>query len=109
MNTLKHTGELPIVGVNTFQNPRVLSGDYERPEIELIRASYDEKDEQLKRLSQFKAARQESKEAALERLAQTVIAGGNIFSELMHTVRHATMGEISETLYQVGGAYRRSM
>ena len=106
---LKHTGELPIIGVNTFQNPRVLSGDYERPEIELIRASYEEKDEQLDRLDSFKNAQQQNREVALERLAKSVMEGGNIFSELMHTVRHASMGEISETLYQVGGAYRRSM
>lgn len=106
---LKHTGELPIIGVNTFQNPKVLQGSFERPEIELIRASYEEKDDQLQRLTQFHDGQKSAKAAALDRLAATVMNSGNIFAELLHTVRHASLGEISETLYRVGGRYRRSM
>jgi methylmalonyl-CoA mutase len=106
---LKHTGELPIIGVNTYLNPKVISGEYERPDIELARASYDEKDDQLLRLKSFKEKAKSSKEAALENLAHAVLENRNIFAELMNTVRHASLGEISDLLYRVGGRYRRSM
>ena len=106
---LKHSGELPIIGVNTYLNAKVLAGEYERPEIELARASYDEKDDQLARLNAFKSAAKAAKEQALQNLAQCVFEQRNIFAELMHTVRHASLGEISELLYRVGGRYRRSM
>jgi len=106
---LKHTGELPIIGVNTYLNPKVLSGEYVRPEIPLIRASYEEKDDQLTRLAAFKDRHTKTREEALRRLSQVVMQGGNIFAELMHTVRHASLGDIVNTLYRVGGQYRRSM
>ena len=106
---LKHTGELPIIGVNTFLNSKVISGEYERPEIELARASYSEKDDQLKRLTDFKSNATQTKDEALQNLANTVLENRNIFAELMHTVRHASLGEISDLLYRVGGRYRRSM
>ncbi len=106
---LKHSGELPIIGVNTYINPKQLVAGYERPEIEMIRASYDEKDDQLTRLGAFKAKNKNERDAALQRLSTAVMDGSNIFAELMHTVRHASLGEISETLYRVGGRYRRSM
>ena len=106
---LKHTGELPIIGVNTYLNPKVISGEYERPEIELARANYDEKDDQLKRLQHFKAQNKATKDQALKDLATAVFEGRNIFAQLMHTVRHASLGEISDLLYRVGGRYRRSM
>ena len=106
---LKHTGELPIIGVNTYLNPKVLSGEYVRPEIELARANYDEKDDQLTRLDGFKQRNTNTREQALKNLGQAVLENRNIFAELMHTVRHASLGEISELLYKVGGKYRRSM
>ncbi len=106
---LKHTGELPIIGVNTYLNPKVIAGDYQRPEVELARASYAEKDDQLERLNRFKLNATASKEKALQSLAQAVIENKNIFAELMHTVRYASLGEISDLLYRVGGKYRRSM
>ncbi len=107
--SLKDSGELPIIGVNTYQNPATMGADYERPEIELIRASNAEKDDQLSRLNQFKSEHQRNRSEALRRLAECVLAGGNVFAELMLTVRHASLGEITECLYQVGGQYRRSM
>ena len=107
--SLKDSGELPIVGVNTFQNPKTLDGSYERQEIELIRSSCDEKDDQLTRLQHFKDQSKSTSQAALKKLAETVMQDGNVFAELMHTVRHASLGEISDTLYKVGGQYRRSM
>jgi methylmalonyl-CoA mutase len=106
---LKHTGELPIIGVNTYLNPKVLSGEYVRPEIELARANYDEKDDQLTRLDGFKQRNTKTRDQALKNLGQAVLENRNIFAELMHTVRHASLGEISELLYKVGGKYRRSM
>ncbi len=106
---LKHTGELPIIGVNTYLNPKVISGEYERPEVELARASYDEKDDQLDRLNKFKQNAAYTKDKALQNLANAVIENRNIFAEMMHTVRHASLGEISDLLYRVGGKYRRSM
>lgn len=90
-------------------NPKVLAADYVRPEIELARASYEEKDAQLDRLGQFKKASAAKRDEALRSLSNTVVSGGNVFAELMNTVRYASLGEITETLYRVGGKYRRSM
>jgi methylmalonyl-CoA mutase len=106
---LKHSGELPIIGVNTYVNPKILAADYVRPEIELARASYEEKDAQLKRLAVFKDINGDRRQQSLAALSKVVMEGGNIFAELMNTVRHASLGEITETLYRVGGRYRRSM
>ncbi len=105
----KHSGELQIVGVNTFLNPKVISGEYLRPEIEMARASYEEKDKQLSRLHDFQKAHNAKRDAALKLLTDTIIGGGNAFTALMQTVRHASLGEITDTLYRVGGKYRRSM
>ena len=80
-----------------------------RPEIPLIRASYEEKDDQISRLNEFKEGQRSERDSALRNLSQVVMQGGNIFAELMHTVRHATLGDIVNTLYRVGGQYRRSM
>jgi len=106
---LKHSGELPIIGVNTYINPKILEAGYVRPEIELARASYDEKDAQLERLNSFKNEHNTKKQEALDALSKVVLADGNIFAQLMHTVRYASLGEITETLFRVGGRYRRSM
>jgi methylmalonyl-CoA mutase len=105
----KHSGELEIIGVNTYINPKILEPGYVRPEIELARASYEEKDKQLARLDSFKDASASKRHDALTALSNTVISGGNVFAELMNTVRYASLGEITETLYRVGGKYRRSM
>ena len=106
---LKHSGSLPIIGVNTFLNPKAMASDASREETELIRASYEEKDAQLQRLTKFIKIGEDKKQAALQKLTEAAIAGENIFSELMHTVRYCSLGEISEVLYKVGGRYRRSM
>jgi methylmalonyl-CoA mutase len=106
---LKHTGKLPIIGVNTYLSSKATGGNFERPDVELARASYEEKDDQLERLKKFKSQHGATREKALSNLAKTVLAGDNIFAELMNTVRHASLGEISELLYQVGGKYRRNM
>ena len=106
--TLKHTGELPIIGVNTYRAPDHLVED-DAMEIELSRASYEEKDDQLSRLGEFHQDATDTSTDAIERLERTVMENGNIFAELMHTVRHCSLGQISDSLYRVGGRYRRSM
>jgi methylmalonyl-CoA mutase len=105
---LKDSGELPIVGVNQFQNPNNMSLEH-RQEIALIRASYDEKDDQIHRLRNFQKECNDQTEKKLRQLGQVVLDEGNVFAELMQTVRYASLGQITETLYRVGGQYRRSM
>jgi methylmalonyl-CoA mutase len=106
--TLKDTGELPIIGVNTFQNPNQL-GSESRQETELVRSSYEEKTDQITRLTHFQDASGVKRKEALERLSRSVIERQNVFNELMHTVRYASLGDISNALFRVGGRYRRSM
>jgi len=106
--TLKHTGELPLIGVNTFLNPD--KDENQTPSnIQLSRASYDEKDHQLSRLKEFQTAHEAEREEALERLKDVVLKNGNTFEELLHTTRYASLGQITQMLYQVGGKYRRAM
>lgn len=107
--SLKDSGALPVIGVNTYINPKLLAHDYERPEVQLIRASYAEKDDQLKRLDKFKGEHKSTSAQALKDLQLAVIENRNVFAQLMHCVRHASLGEITEALYKVGGKYRRSM
>ena len=102
----KHDGSLPIVGVNTFTAP----GPEERVEpAELARSTEEEKQRQLDRLHDFQRRHATDREAALEALRRTALERGNVFAELMHTVRHASLGEITSTLFEVGGAYRRNL
>jgi len=105
---LKHTGELPIVGVNTFQNPD-RSGDDEAAGLELTRADADEKNDQIRRLRDYQARHADQREAALDRLAEVALSGGNIFECLMDVARVCSLGEISHKLFEVGGEYRRNM
>ena len=105
---LKHTGRLPIIGVNTFRDPD--SGDELLNEsIELARATEEEKQSQLQRLADFKKRHEDKAPAALERLQNAALSGDNIFAELMNTVRSCSLGQISQALYDVGGQYRRNM
>ncbi|MFO1315689.1 MAG: fused isobutyryl-CoA mutase/GTPase IcmF [Burkholderiales bacterium] len=102
----KHDGSYPIVGVNTFRNPH---GDAVPQKIELARSSEEEKRSQLKRLADFHARHAAEAPAALARLKQAVIDNGNVFAELMSTVRVCSLGQITGALFEVGGQYRRSM
>ncbi|APJ04359.1 fused isobutyryl-CoA mutase/GTPase IcmF [Silvanigrella aquatica] len=106
--TLKHTGKLPLIGVNTYLNPNEDENTVPH-EIQLSRASYEEKNEQLTRLEEFKSTYQENVQKALKRLQETVLSNGNIFEELLYTTRYASLGEITTALYAVGGQYRRAM
>lgn len=104
----KHSGELPIIGVNTFLPPEGMEDD--GPEdLELIRSTEEEKQTQLNNLQAFQERNKDSRDEALKRLRDVALADGNVFAELMNTVRHASLGEITRTLYEVGGQYRRSM
>jgi methylmalonyl-CoA mutase len=104
----KHDGSLPIIGINTFLDPA--KGEDWQPETpELRRASPAEKDDQIASVESFHAAHADASAAALERLQQVALSGGNIFGELMHTVRVASLGQITRALYAVGGEYRRNL
>ena len=103
---LKHTGELPIIGVNTFRNPH---GDKVLDKLELARSTDDEKQSQLKRLQDFHARHAVDSPAALKRLQQAVMDNQNVFEVLMDAVRCCSLGQITNALFEVGGQYRRSM
>ena len=105
---LKHTGELPIIGVNTFRDP---DADLEQLSeyIELSRATESEKKSQLNRLAAFKKRNKKEADNALQRLQSVALSGENIFEELMETVKVCTLGQITQALYDVGGKYRRNM
>ncbi len=103
---LKHTGELPIVGVNTFRNPH---GDPVTRHLELARSTEEEKQSQLRRLADFHARHAEHAPAELERLRQAVIDNRNVFEVLMEAVRCCSLGQITAALFEVGGQYRRNM
>ena len=103
---LKHTGDLPIIGVNTFLNkegsPTVLPA-------EVIRSTKEEKENQINAVKSFQARQAEKSTEALKKLQQTALNNGNLFAELMETVKYCSLGQITAALYEVGGKYRRSM
>ena len=103
---LKHTGELPIIGVNTFRNPH---GDPVNDKLELARSTEEEKQSQLKRLADFHAKHAKEAPAMLARLKQAVIDNQNVFEVLMDAVRVCSLGQITNALFEVGGQYRRNM
>ena len=103
---LKHTGELPIIGVNTFRNPH---GDAVQDKLELARSTEDEKQSQLKRLNDFHARNAAASPSMLKKLQQTVIDNANVFEVLMEAVRICSLGQITNALFEVGGQYRRNM
>ncbi len=103
---LKHSGELPIIGVNTFRNPH---GDAVQDKLELARSTDEEKQSQLKRLAEFHAKHAAAAPAQLQRLQQAVIANANVFEVLMDAVRVCSLGQITNALFEVGGQYRRNM
>jgi isobutyryl-CoA mutase len=104
--SLKHSGELPIVGVNTFLgkggSPTILPS-------EVIRSTTEEKDQQIHNLQAFRQRNVNRSQDMLQRLKTVAVNNGNLFEELMETVRFCTLGEITNALYEVGGQYRRNM
>jgi methylmalonyl-CoA mutase len=103
---LKHAGTLPLIGVNTFRNP---SAEPVPQRLELARSTEAEKQSQLHRLAAFHAQHAGSSAAMLQRLQRAVIEGGNVFEVLMDAVRVCSLGQITQALFEVGGAYRRSL
>ena len=103
---LKHTGELPIIGVNTFRNPK---GDPMPEKLELARSTEEEKRNQLARLHDFHARHADAAPAMLARLQRAVIDNANVFEVLMDAVRVCSLGQITSALFEVGGQYRRNM
>jgi len=106
---LKHSGKLPIVGINTFEDPQTLAEDWRPPTVELRRATADEKNAQIESVHAFQSQHKDAAPEALKALEQVALEGGNIFAELMNTVRVATLGQITRCLYGVGGRYRRNL
>ncbi|MCB0677620.1 MAG: methylmalonyl-CoA mutase, partial [Saprospiraceae bacterium] len=104
--TLKHTGEYPIIGVNTFLNkdgsPTII------PQ-EVIRATTEEKENQIRTLQNLQQANQEKCAEHLKCLQQVAINNGNTFAELVEAVKYCSLGQITHALYEVGGQYRRNM
>ncbi|KAF0242930.1 MAG: methylmalonyl-CoA [Chitinophagaceae bacterium] len=104
--TLKHTGELPLIGVNTFLNkkgsPTILPG-------EVIRSTTEEKEQQIQNLQAFHLRNKDKSAAALEKLKLAAVNNENLFEELMETVKYCSLGQITNALYSVGGQYRRNM
>ncbi|MES2164570.1 MAG: fused isobutyryl-CoA mutase/GTPase IcmF [Pseudomonadota bacterium] len=102
----KHDGTLPIIGVNTFRNPKATG---EPQKIELARSTDDEKQSQLTRLDDFHARNADAAPAALAALQQAAIDNANVFEKLMDAVRVCSLGQITTALFEVGGQYRRNM
>ncbi|RAJ10495.1 methylmalonyl-CoA mutase [Chitinophaga skermanii] len=104
--SLKHTGEYPIIGVNTFLNkngsPTVIPA-------EVIRSTEEEKQFQIKAVETFQARHADKSNEMLKRLQKVATENGNLFAELMETVKYCSLGQITNALYEVGGQYRRSM
>ena len=104
--TLKHTGEYPIIGVNTFLSSK---GSPTIIPSEVIRATKVEKDYQIEMLDEFHNFNKDQGKIQLEELAQCAKTNQNIFEKLMDVTKHCSLGQITSTLYKVGGQYRRNM
>jgi methylmalonyl-CoA mutase len=103
---LKHTGEYPIIGVNTFLSskgsPTVIPG-------EVIRATTEEKEQQIQTLERLKSVYAEEQKTHLEQLKLSSLKNQNLFTDLMEVSKYCSLGQISNALYEVGGQYRRNM
>ncbi|OJV54395.1 MAG: methylmalonyl-CoA mutase [Bacteroidetes bacterium 43-16] len=104
--TLKHTGEFPIIGVNTFLSS---TGSKTVVPAEVIRSTTEEKEFQIQNINNLWERSGDKGEQALKRLQEVAIKNGNIFEELMNTVKYCSLGQITKALFEVGGQYRRNM
>ena len=102
----KHSGELPLIGVNTFLNKK---GSPTILPTEVIRSTTEEKEQQIQNLQAFWKRNESKSTDMLSRLKSVAINNGNLFAELMETVKYCSLGQITHTLYEVGGQYRRNM
>jgi methylmalonyl-CoA mutase len=103
---LKHTGEYPIIGVNTFLSSK---GSPTVVPAEVIRATEEEKQYQIDMLQLLHQRNAAQAPARLKQLQQVAVANGNLFAELMETVKYCSLGQITNALFEVGGQYRRNM
>tara|TARA_B100000749_G_scaffold280899_1_gene281070 strand:- start:160286 stop:163525 length:3240 start_codon:yes stop_codon:yes gene_type:complete len=106
---LKHSGDHPVVGVNTFINPKTLGDDYVPPKIELARASQEEKKMQLDRVEEYQSSHSMEAEREIQKLKESALKGENVFGALMSAARHCTLFQMTTALYEVGGQYRRNL
>ena len=104
--TLKHSGELPLVGITPFLNPTPQTED---EELELARSTEDEKQWQIRDLEHFQSFHAETREKALDQLRKAALHGGNTFAALMDCAKVCSLGQVTQELYQLGGQYRRNM
>lgn len=104
--TLKHTGEYPIIGVNTFLSSK---GSPTVVPAEVIRSTTEEKEYQIEMLRELQKGNQDTGAEMLRRLQEKAIQNKNIFEELMETVKYCSLGQITHALFEVGGQYRRNM
>ena len=102
----KHTGELPLIGVNTFLNSK---GSPTIIPSEVIRSTTEEKEQQINTVEAFKKRNKLKSVDMLNKLKSVAINNGNLFEELMETVKYCSLGQITNALYEVGGQYRRNM
>ncbi len=102
----KSTGELPLIGVNTFLNKK---GSPTITPNEVIRSTKEEKEQQIQNLQAFHKRNENKSASSLQKLKEVAVNNGNLFEELMETVKHCSLGQITHALYEVGGQYRRSM
>jgi methylmalonyl-CoA mutase len=106
---LKHSGELPIIGVNTFVDPKTLDKGYIPPKIEMARASKQEKDLCLSRTQDYREKNKVNADKAITDLKNAALTGQNIFAALMEASRYCTLFQMTEALFVVGGQYRRNV
>ncbi len=106
---LKHSGDLPIIGVNTFINPKTLAANYVPEKIEMARASHAEKSEQLTNVENYQKSHKKEALVELKNLKAAALGGENIFEALLKASRHCSLFQMSEALYEAGGQYRRNL
>ncbi len=106
---LKHSGDYPVVGVNTFINPKTLEEGYVPEKIEMARATAAEKKAQLDNVNAYKKENSKQAEVEVLKLQKAALAGDNIFEALMSASRHCSLYQMTKALYEVGGEYRRNM
>jgi methylmalonyl-CoA mutase len=105
----KHSGELPIIGVNTFIDPKTLESNYVPPKIEMARASQEEKNQQLTNVQKYQASHKSEAEKELQSLKTAALAGKNIFEALLSASKVCSLFQMTQALYEVGGQYRRNL
>lgn len=106
---LKHSGKLPIIGVNTFINPKSIVEGYEPPTIEMARATKEEKKICLDRKNKYISDHEAKADKELKKLKEAALKGDNLFEALMSCSRYATLFQMTEALFEVGGQYRRNV